>query len=137
MNPLNHKESILVHGYFVYSCDICGTVVNMYLQKGLEDKVEFNKTGKHKPVPFVIRCPMCKNLSMRHILWGVGNSDEYEPLPDGESFFLNDDQYDCGVPVHPQDIMSFEENRERRRHHMNYEQYKASKYKRPRKGDMY
>lgn len=84
-----------VHGYFIYECEECGTVYQMYLDKGLEDKEQ----DKHKPVPFMIGCRNCGKGYCKHILWGIGDSATYEDLPEGESYFKNDPNEPCGVAV--------------------------------------
>lgn len=100
-----------VHGYFIYECERCGTVYKMYLDKGLEDHVQdILYPERHKPVPFTIMCRNCAEVAKtlkrndyyglcRHILWGIGDSDEYEELPEGASYFKNDPKEDCGIPV--------------------------------------
>lgn len=101
----------LVHGYFIYECKRCGTVYQMYLEKGLEDRVQDKLYPEnHKPVPFAIGCRECAKVAEAtknnkyygicyHILWGTGDSDEYEELPEGASYFKNDPKADCGVAV--------------------------------------
>lgn len=92
-------EDILVHGYMVYECRDCGTIYKMWLEKGLEDHVQDKEyPDKHKPVPFGIRCK-CGSFNCTHILWGVGEKDEYESLRKGESYFKNDPDQRCGTPV--------------------------------------
>lgn len=100
-----------VHGFFIYECNRCGTVYQMYLDKGLEDRLQdILYPEKHKPVPFSFMCRECAKVAevMRdkrfygtcyHILWGIGDSDEYTELPKGASYFKNDPKEDCGVPV--------------------------------------
>lgn len=93
------REDVLVHGYFVYECEECGTTYKMWLEKGLEDPVQDEKEPeKHKPVPFCIRCGNCGG-TCKHILWGYGDSRKYELLPEGESYFANDPEENCGKPV--------------------------------------
>lgn len=88
-----------VHGFFLYECEKCGAVYQMYLDKGLEDKVQDKYyPDRHKPVPYIIRCRKCDGM-VRHILWGIGDKDEYEELPEGASYFKNDPKDRCGVPV--------------------------------------
>lgn len=92
-------EDILVHGYYIYECRECGAVYKMWLEKGLEDKVQDKKyPEKHKPVPFGIRCK-CGSFDCFHILWGFEATDEYDLLKKGESYFKNDPKEKCGVPV--------------------------------------
>lgn len=49
--PLNRK--IMVHTAMHYKCEVCGTVFQFWLEKGLEDRKqdEINREN-HKPVPF-------------------------------------------------------------------------------------
>lgn len=89
-----------VHGYFLYECEKCGAVYQMYLDKGLEDKLQDKyNPDQHKPVPFIIRCRKCEEGMAKHILWGIGDRDEYEELPEGASYFKNDPKEKCGRPV--------------------------------------
>lgn len=89
-----------VHGYFIYECEECGTVYQMYLDKGLEDREQDkHKPDQHKPVPFMIGCRNCGKGFCKHILWGIGDSETYEELPEGESYFKNDPNEPCGVAV--------------------------------------
>ena len=86
--------SPLVHGAMKYACEKCGLSWWMFLEKGLE---EFGEN--HKPVPFVIQCPVCHGFA--HDVSGICKikDDGYVVLPDGESYFKNDPSSDCGVPV--------------------------------------
>lgn len=100
-----------VHGYFIYECERCGAVYQMYLDKGLEDSLQDRYyPDKHKPVPFTIMCRECAQLAetlgrkelygfCRHILWGIGDSETYEELPEGASYFKNDPNEPHGIPV--------------------------------------
>lgn len=101
-----------VHGYFIYECERCGTVYQMYLDKGLEDRVSDTiYPDKHKPVPFTIMCKECAKLAetlerkelygfCRHIYWGIGDSDDYTELPEGASYFKNDPNEPHGIPIY-------------------------------------
>lgn len=101
-----------VHGYFIYECERCGTVYQMYLDRGLEDSVRDALYPKeHKPVPFAIMCKECAKVAetlgrekpygfCRHILWGIGDSDTYTELPEGASYFRNDPKEPHGIPVY-------------------------------------
>lgn len=72
----------------------------MYLEQGLEDHVQDKiAPDKHKPVPFAIGCRACQKAYCNHVLWGIGDSDDYGELPEGASYFKNDPKNDCGVPV--------------------------------------
>lgn len=105
------EGATIVHGYMIYECKRCGTVYQMYLEKGLEDRVQdLQYPYKHKPVPFAIGCRECAKVAVSlgrkeyygtcyHILWGIGDSDEYEELPEGASYFKNDPKADCGVAI--------------------------------------
>lgn len=56
-------RKILVHGYMKYRCKDCKKEWKMWLEKGIEDRREYKKTGKHKPSPFVIKCPYCGGMA--------------------------------------------------------------------------
>lgn len=89
-----------VHGYFVYQCEECGAVYKMWLDKGLEDHLQDKYyPDKHKPVPFCIGCRSCGKGWAKHILWGIGDSDDYTELPEGANYFKNDKKEDCGKPI--------------------------------------
>lgn len=101
-----------VHGYFIYECERCGRIYQMYLDKGLEDRVSDTiYPDKHKPVPFTILCNECAKLAetlerndlygiCKHIMWGIGDSDNYTELPEGASYFKNDPNEPHGIPVY-------------------------------------
>ena len=94
------KDGVLVHGFFLYECEKCRAVYEMYLEKGLEDSVQDQQyPDKHKPVPFCIGCRVCNQGFAFHVMWGIGDSSEYEPLPEGASYFKNTPKEDCGKPV--------------------------------------
>lgn len=89
-----------VHGFMLYECEKCGAVFRMWLSKGLEDKVtDAANPNSHKPVPFCIRCCKCNEGIAKHVLWGIGESNEYEELPDGANYFENNSNEDCGKPI--------------------------------------
>ena len=88
------KPEIFVHGAMKYKCESCGREWWMFLEKGLE---EFGEN--HKPVPFVIRC---KCGGMARDISGICKLPEFETystLPEGESYFANKKDSDCGVPI--------------------------------------
>lgn len=66
------ERGVRVHGCFTYICSKCGKGINMYLEMGVEEKCNKRlmpryKSGKeHKPTPFIIQCPSCKELAMEH-----------------------------------------------------------------------
>ncbi len=94
------KDGVLVHGFFLYECEKCGAVYEMYLEKGLEDSVQDQQyPDKHKPVPFCMRCRVCNQGIASHVMGGIGDSREYELLPEGASYFKNTYKEDCGKPV--------------------------------------
>ena len=87
-------EAILVHGAMKYGCEKCGLTWWMFLEKGLE---EFGEN--HKPVPFVIGCPLCGGFARD--ISGIVKFPEggYKKLPAGEAYFANVEGKDCGVAV--------------------------------------
>ena len=88
------REAILVHGAMKYGCEKCGLTWWMFLEKGLE---EFGEN--HKPVPFVIGCPLCGGFARD--ISGIVKFPEggYKKLPAGEAYFANVEGKDCGVAV--------------------------------------
>lgn len=95
--PLLQKDNdVYVHGAMKYLCRKCGISWWMFLEKGLE---EFG--DNHKPVPFVIGCPLCGGdaMDVSGIMKIPDIQKGYAVLPDGESYFHNVPEKDCGVPV--------------------------------------
>lgn len=92
--PLDRE--ILVHGAMHYKCEVCGTMYRMWLEKGLEDKMQDEKFPElHKPVPYCIACT-CGGTAT-HILWETDiRLDSYRVLGEHESYFENDPEEDCG-----------------------------------------
>lgn len=87
------SDTVMVHGAMKYMCERCGRSWWMFLEKGIE---EFDEN--HKPSPFIIRCKCggsARDVSGICKIPGAG----YKPLPDGESYFANRKESDCGVPV--------------------------------------
>lgn len=105
-----NKSDHVIHGYMIYQCGHCHNIYVMWLEKGLEDPTDDQKTGGHKPVPFGIICPACGGTAT-HILWSVGkdslgkNYKSYQKYVDQttkliyRNFFWNDPTADCGVPI--------------------------------------
>ena len=87
-------EAILVHGAMKYGCEKCGLTWWMFLEKGLE---EFGEN--HKPVPFVIGCPLCGGFARD--ISGIVKFPEggYKELPAGEAYFANVEGKNCGVAM--------------------------------------
>ena len=99
-------RKIIVHGGMIYCCSDCGTEFVMYLEKGLEEQ----GCKDSKPVPFSIICPFCHGFHAYDVsgllpLLPVG---EYAELPEGESYFANMAERDCGVPVYTEHQRRFE-----------------------------
>ena len=94
--PLTRE--VLVHGAMNYKCEDCGKIFRMWLEKGLEDKIQDAiYPDKHKPVPFTIGC-LCGGLA-QHTAWHEDiELGTYRPLGDGMSYFENTDYCDCGRP---------------------------------------
>lgn len=104
------KKDHTIHGYMVYRCELCANVYVMWLEKGLEDPTDDEKTGMHKPVPFGFTCPFCGDIAT-HVLWALGKSSlgknyksyqKYVEQPNRliyRNFFWNDPMTDCGVPI--------------------------------------
>ena len=104
------KQDHIIHGYMVYRCEHCANIYVMWLEKGLEDPTDDEKTGMHKPVPFGFTCPFCGDIAT-HVLWPLGKDSlgknyksyqKYVEQPNRfiyRNFFWNDPTTDCGVPV--------------------------------------
>ena len=104
------KQDHTIHGYMVYQCEHCKNIYVMWLEKGLEDPTDDEKTGMHKPVPFGFTCPACGGIAT-HTLFSLGKDSlgknyksyqKYVEQPNRiiyRNFFWNDPTTDCGVPV--------------------------------------
>lgn len=104
------KRDHIIHGYMVYQCEHCKNIYVMWLEKGLEDPTDDEKTGLHKPVPFGFTCPNCGDIAT-HTLSTLGKNSlgknyksyqKYVEQPNRliyRNFFWNDPTTDCGVPV--------------------------------------
>lgn len=104
------KQDHTIHGYMVYQCEHCNNIYVMWLEKGLEDPTDDEKTGMHKPVPFGIICPACGGTAI-HTLWSLGKDSlgknyksyqKYVEQPNRliyRNFFWNDPTIDRGVPI--------------------------------------
>ena len=104
------KQDHTIHGYMVYQCEHCNNIYVMWLEKGLGDPTDDEKTGMHKPVPFGFICPACGGMAT-HTLWSLGEDSlgknyksyqKYVEQPNRliyRNFFWNDPTTDCGVPV--------------------------------------
>lgn len=95
---------IMVHAYMVYKCEKCGKEFRMWCEKGIEEE------KNHKPSPFFIK-HTCGgyakdisglfriNIARKHPLMIADYDAGYMVLPEGESYFANKKDSDCGVPV--------------------------------------
>ena len=104
------KQDHIIHGYMVYQCEDCANIYVMWLEKGLEDPTDDEKTGMHKPVPFEITCPACGGRAI-HTLWSLGKDSlgknyksyqkyvEQSNRPIYRNFFWNDPTMSCGIPI--------------------------------------
>lgn len=89
----------MVHGAMWYKCEKCCKKWRMWLEKGLEDRIQDAiDPEKHKPVPFTIMCK-CGGMA-RHVDWQDDISlGGYKPIAEHMSYFKNDPSKDCGVPI--------------------------------------
>jgi len=95
----SENPNVMVHGAMWYKCNKCGRKWRMWLEKGLEDREQDKIYPKaHKPVPFTIGCT-CGGLA-NHVEWQDDISlGGYRPIADHMSYFKNDPNSDCGVPI--------------------------------------
>lgn len=93
--PLSRK--IMVHAAMHYKCEVCGTIFQFWIEKGLEDRKQDEINPKnHKPVPFCIAC-LCGGTA-QHFAWGSDiRIDDYRELKEDENYFENTETEDCGV----------------------------------------
>ena len=101
-------RKIIVHGCMIYRCSDCGTKFVMYLEKGLEEQ----GCKDWKPVPFMINCPFCSGYHAHDITMSVLPlpGRKYCQLPDGECYFENVPDRDCGKPVYAPNPRRFGEH---------------------------
>lgn len=93
--PLNRV--IMVHSAMHYKCEVCGTIFQFWLEKGLEDgKQDEINPKNHKPVPFCIGC-LCGGTAQHFAWWSDIRLDDYRPLEENENYFENTEDGDCGV----------------------------------------
>lgn len=104
------KQDHIIHGYMIYQCEHCKSIYVMWLEKGLEDPTDDEKTGMHKPVPFGFTCPICGDIAT-HRVWALGKNSlgenyksyqKYVEQPNRliyRNFFWNDPTTGCGVPI--------------------------------------
>lgn len=95
VNKSGNSRPIFVHAVFRYGCEKCGMTWNMFCENGIEG---MDKNGIHKPSPFVIQCPYCGD-SARDIS-GLYRFSALIPLPEGQSYFADKPDCDCGTPVY-------------------------------------
>lgn len=123
------KEDRIIHGFMVYQCKCCHNIYIMWLEKGLEDPTDDQKTGKHKPVPFSFICPCCGGATQHA-------EEEYTKFIRSITASLNtaelflQEKYDCELEYLYDDANGESNiiNREQRRHGV----YGKDGYKRPR-----
>lgn len=91
------KRKILVHSAMHYKCEVCGTIFQFWLEKGLEDRKQDEiNPNNHKPVPFCIGC-LCGGTA-QHFAWGSDiKLDDYRQLKEDENYFENTEDENCGV----------------------------------------
>ncbi len=91
------KRKILVHSAMHYKCEVCGTIFQFWLEKGLEDRKQDEiNPNSHKPVPFCIGC-LCGGTA-QHFAWGSDiKLDDYRQLKEDENYFENTEDENCGV----------------------------------------
>ena len=85
------SNEVLVHGFMKYRCNKCGKEWNMYLEKGIEEHGD-----DHKPSPFCIKC-MCGGTAQD--VSGKIKLHGYSPINNKMSYFANEENSDCGVPI--------------------------------------
>ena len=92
------ERTVMVHGAMNYKCESCGRTFRMWLEKGLEDKMQDKiLPEKHKPVPFTIGC-LCGGM-VSHFAWQTDITlDDYRPLGSNMNYFENKEDVECGVP---------------------------------------
>lgn len=90
------EREILVHGAMHYKCENCGEMYRIWLEKGLEDRLQDEEYPElHKPVPYIILCA-CGGRA-KHILWETDiHLNEYRKLKDTENYFENVQGEECG-----------------------------------------
>ena len=84
----------LVWAFMIYECEDCGYMTRMFL----EDTLERHNGDKHKPVPFMIRCPKCKGFHCRDISFLRELPEPVRRKPSW-NYFKDDEKYDCGTPI--------------------------------------
>nr|DAM96274.1 MAG TPA: zinc-ribbon domain protein [Caudoviricetes sp.] len=87
----------LTHGFMKYKCESCNKEWNMWLENGIEDRRQYEKTGIHKPSPYMIKCPYCGGIAKD--ISGYIPTTDCMPLLDHVNRFENHEDSDCGVPV--------------------------------------
>ena len=82
----------VVWAKMIYVCGDCGSKFRIFIENTLERPIG----DKHKPVPFGIRCPNCKNFHCFDRS-GLIELPEERPVKTGELYFADKKKYDCGV----------------------------------------
>jgi hypothetical protein len=95
---LRYRIPVVVWKVFHYRCEVCGKIIQMYLQEGVEGP----NREECIPSPFSISCPNgCNGLGpMIHIAWHM-DIDVIPPrlIKEGEYVFLYDHEAGCGRPA--------------------------------------
>lgn len=82
----------MVWAKMIYVCDDCGSQFEIFIESTLER----HNGEKHKPVPFMIQCPICKGFHCYDRSFLIELPEE-RPVLTGESYFADEKKYDCGV----------------------------------------
>jgi len=92
-------KNIVVDGSVIYACK-CGCKVLFNLDSRL--KLGSTTNGKEwQPIPFMLKCPRCKDLTLYHTHWHLDEKFPPRDLKKGESYFEYDDSGEemaCGIP---------------------------------------
>ena len=81
-------------GYMIYGCEACKQGFKMYLEESLEN----DKVQPRKPVPFVIKCPFCKQIECRDVSFKKYKLPRQRIQPYMPAF-INVAGDDCGVTI--------------------------------------
>ena len=85
----------LVWAVMIYKCADCGYEIPMYLEHTLER----HNGDAHKPVPFGMVCPECGGFHCYDDIPRFRELPGVRQLREGESYFKDDPNHDCGIPI--------------------------------------